>query len=93
MGLICRTLLPSPKSDRGFFTVGITAQAKALHTDLPLESHKTCDWVGNKTEVDQVPKSYILEDFPEEVRQAWGVYDEDFKEIKSQLVGKPLPPV
>lgn len=30
--------------------------------------------------------------FPGEVCQAWGISDEDFEEIKSQLVGNPLPP-
>ncbi len=52
--------------------------------------HATC-YIFNATCV-QVLKCYKLEDFPEEVRQAWGISDKDFKEIKSQLVGKPLPP-
>ncbi len=35
---------------------------------------------------------YRSEDFPEEARQAWGISDKDFKEIKFQLVGTRLPP-
>ncbi len=35
---------------------------------------------------------YRSEDFPEEVRQSWGISDEDFKEIKFQLAGTRLPP-
>ncbi|KAL3154974.1 hypothetical protein ABBQ38_011502 [Trebouxia sp. C0009 RCD-2024] len=42
---------------------------------------------SSRSKVDQAPKVYRIQDFPEETRQSWGVSDEDLQEIKQQLVG------